>query len=120
MGDFKSLKKQEELLNTYSEERKRNYKDRHYCVRDIDSVMRLSKDPTKPRKKAISKDGTATCLKTLSENGVKQFGVITLTMKDGWFVHEWRGYFHEGGQDKYFTIAKGEKWIDGDVFDDFC
>lgn len=40
MGDFKSLRKQEKLLNTYSEERECNYKDRHYRIRDNGSVMR--------------------------------------------------------------------------------
>ena len=50
--------------------------------------------------KAMSRDGTIICLKTLSESGIKQFGVMTITMKDGWFVHEWRGYFHEDGKDK--------------------
>ena len=70
--------------------------------------------------KAMSKDGTAICLKTLSESGAKQFGVMTITMEDGWFIHEGRSYFHEDGQEKYFTIAKGEEWTAGDVFDDFC
>ena len=70
--------------------------------------------------KAMNRDGTAICLKTLSESGAKQFGVMTITMEDGWFIHEGRSYFHENGQEKYFTIAKGEEWTGGDVFDDFC
>ena len=70
--------------------------------------------------KAMNRDGTAICLKTLSESGAKQFGVMTITMEDGWFIHEGRSYFHEDGQEKYFTIAKGEEWTGGDVFDDFC
>ena len=70
--------------------------------------------------KAMSRDGTTICLKTQSESGAKQFGVMTITMEDGWFIHEGRGYFQEDGQEKYFTIAKGEEWTGGDVFDDFC
>ena len=70
--------------------------------------------------KAMSRDGKTICLKTLSESGAKQFGVMTITMEDGWFVHEGQGYFHEDGQEKYFTIAKGEEWTGGEVFDDFC
>ena len=70
--------------------------------------------------KAMNKDGTAICLKTLSESGAKPYGVMTITMGDGWFIHEGRGYSDENGQEKYFTIAKGEEWTGGDVFDDFC
>ena len=71
--------------------------------------------------KAMNRDGMAICLKTMSgENSVKPYGVMTITMEDGWFIHEGRGYFDEDGQKKYFTIAKGEEWTGGDVFDDFC
>ena len=71
--------------------------------------------------KTMNRDGTAICLKTMSgEDSVKPYGVMTITMEDGWFIHEGRGYFQEDGQEKYFTIAKGEEWTGGDVFDDFC
>ena len=70
--------------------------------------------------KAMNMAGTTICLKTLSESGVKQFGVMTIAMEDGWFIHEGRSYFQEDGQEKYFTIAKGKEWTGGDVFDDFC
>ncbi len=70
--------------------------------------------------KAMNMDKTAICLKTLSESGVKQFGVMTITMEDGWFIHEGRSYFQEDGQEKYFTLAMGKEWTGGDVFDDFC
>ena len=70
--------------------------------------------------KAMNRDGSAICLKTLSESGAKQFGVMTITMEDGWFIHEGRGYSDEEGQAKYFTIATGEEWTGGDVFDDLC
>lgn len=71
--------------------------------------------------KAMSNDGTIICLKTVAgEDSVKPYGVMTITMEDGWFIHEGQGYFHEDGQEKYFTIAKGEEWTGGDVFDDFC
>ena len=71
--------------------------------------------------KAMSRDGTAICLKTVSgEDSVKPYGIMTITMEDGWFIHKGRGYSDEEGQTKYFTIAKGEEWTGGDVFDDFC
>ena len=71
--------------------------------------------------KAMNRDGTAICLKTVSgEDSAKPYGVMTITMENGWFIHEGRGYSDEEGQTKYFTIAKGEEWTGGDVFDDFC
>ena len=71
--------------------------------------------------KAMNRDRTAICLKTESENdSVKPYGVMAITMEDGWFIHEGRGYSDEEGQAKYFTIATGEEWTGGDVFDDLC
>ena len=71
--------------------------------------------------KTMNRDGTAICLKTMSgEDSLKPYGVMTITMEDAWFIHEGRGYFHEDGQEKYFTIAKGEEWTGGEVFDDLC
>lgn len=70
--------------------------------------------------KAMSRDGKAICLKTLSESGPKPYGVMKITLEDCWYVHEGRGYFHEDGQEKYFSLAKGEEWARGDVQDDFC
>ena len=54
------------------------------------------------------------------KDSVKPYNVMTITMEDGWFIHERQGYFHEDGQEKYFTIAMSEEWAVGDVFDDFC
>ena len=42
--------KQEELLDTYTEERECDYKGRHYRVRDNGAVLRYPTDPAKPRK----------------------------------------------------------------------
>lgn len=71
--------------------------------------------------KAMNRDETAICLKTESgKDSVKPYGVMTITMADGWFIHEGRGYSDEEGQTKYFTIAMGEEWTGGDVFDDLC
>lgn len=71
--------------------------------------------------KAMNRDGTAICLKTESgKDSVKPYGVMMITKEDGWFIHEGRGYSDEEGQTKYFTIAMGEEWTGGDVFDDLC
>ena len=43
MDDLERLRKQEKLLDTYTEERECDYRDRHYRVRDNGSVLRLPK-----------------------------------------------------------------------------
>ena len=71
--------------------------------------------------KAMNRDGTAICLKTESgKDSVKPYGVMMITKEDGWFIHEGQNYFQKIGQEKYFTLTKGEEWTGGDVFDDFC
>ena len=36
------------------------------------------------------------------------------------FLYEPRSFFAYDGLEKYMTIAKGEKWTGGEVFDDYC
>ena len=54
------------------------------------------------------------------KDSVKPYNVMSITMEDGWFIHEGQGYFYEDGQEKYVTIARSKEWAVGDVFDDFC
>ena len=85
---------------------------------NTDAVVIALKSRTQETKAAVKDSLEA--VNRLKERGAKQFGVMTITMEDGWFIHEGQGYFHEDGQEKYFTIAKGEEWTGGDVFDDYC
>ena len=45
---------------------------------------------------------------------------MTLDLDKGFFCHEGTTFFHEDGSQKYFTLAIGEEWTGGDVFDDYC
>ncbi|MBQ8751189.1 MAG: HNH endonuclease [Alphaproteobacteria bacterium] len=56
-----------------------------------------------------------------SENQVKNFFVAKITYENKIFVHTAIGsYFGEDGAEKYYTLALGEEWTGGDVFDDYC
>lgn len=45
---------------------------------------------------------------------------MTVSFVDGFFCHEGTTFFEEEGAKKYFTLAIGEEWTGGDVFDDYC
>jgi len=53
-------------------------------------------------------------------DAVKPYSLITVTLEDGFFIHEGRTFFQEDGARKAFTLSMGNEWIGGDVFDDFC
>ena len=52
--------------------------------------------------------------------GVKTIFLATIVLKDNIFYHDMVGYFDPNSLNKYFTIAKGEEWTGGEVFDDYC
>jgi len=71
--------------------------------------------------KAMSKDGKTICLKTMSSiQNPKPYGMTKITKEGEFFIHEGKAYFQKNGQEKYFTLAKGEEWTGGTVFDDYC
>lgn len=52
---------------------------------------------------------------------VKPYALTKISFEDGYFIHENQGtFFHEDGGLKYFTLAMGKEWTEGDVFDDYC
>lgn len=59
-------------------------------------------------------------IRTHTVDGIKPYSLITVTLDKGFFCHEGTTFFHEDGSQKYFTLAIGEEWTGGDVFDDFC
>jgi hypothetical protein len=51
----------------------------------------------------------------------KPWALCKITLQDGFYIHENQGsFFHEDGGKKYFTLAMGQEWTGGDVFDDYC
>lgn len=56
-----------------------------------------------------------------AEYSVKQWSLVEVSYKNGHFYHKSLGmFFDEEGAQKYFTIALGNEWNGGDVFDDLC
>ncbi len=59
--------------------------------------------------------------KSSDETVMKPWSLAEVRFKDGRYYHKSiQTYFKESGAKKYFTLAKGEEWTGGDVFDDFC
>ena len=59
--------------------------------------------------------------KSSDENAIKPWSLSEVTYKDGRYYHKSiQTYFEENGAKKYLTLAKGEEWTGGEVFDDFC
>ena len=57
---------------------------------------------------------------TSSSGGVKSLYLTTVTFDNGQFNYDTRSFFSPDGLEKYMTIARGEEWTGGEVFDDFC
>ena len=56
-----------------------------------------------------------------AENPVKSWYIAKITFENNLFVHTaYTSCFTEEGAEKYYTLALGEEWTDGDVFDDYC
>jgi hypothetical protein len=72
---------------------------------------------------SFNKDKTAIIIKgsDSEEESVKPWKLAEITLENSVYVHKNLGtFFKEDGANKYFTIAIGEEWLNGEVFDDFC
>lgn len=59
--------------------------------------------------------------RSCNEQVIKPWSLIEVRYKNELYYHKSiQTYFYEDGAKKYFTIAKGEEWTGGDVFDDYC
>lgn len=59
--------------------------------------------------------------KSNDNEAVKPWSLAEVRYNDGRYYHKSiQTYFEESGAKKYFTLAKGEEWTGGDVFDDHC
>ncbi len=74
-------------------------------------------------KYGISKDGQTLAVICTNETvkGVPGYVLASVRFENNKFIHMNEGsFFHEDGAEKYFTIALGEEWTGGEVFDDYC
>lgn len=70
---------------------------------------------------ALVEDAVLVIKCKLPELNAKDWGILTIEFKNGYFNHTAYGaYFEERGADKYFTILQGLEWTGGDVMDDYC
>ena len=61
------------------------------------------------------------CVLTHTQSSTKPWALCKITLQDNAFVHEnCRSFFDEDGGWKYYTIAMGQEWRKGKVFDDYC
>ena len=58
--------------------------------------------------------------KSSDAGAIKPWSLAKITYREGKYYHESiQTYFQEEGAKKYFTLAQGKEWTDGEVFDDF-
>lgn len=70
----------------------------------------------------LSKDKNSIVLQCFdSQNSVKGWFIVKITCENGLFVHTSdTSCFTDEGAEKYYTLALGEEWTGGDVYDDYC
>ena len=68
----------------------------------------------------LNKDTKVLTVATSSVGGIKSLYLTSITLDGDSFIYDTRSFFSPDGLEKYMTIAKGEEWTGGDVFDDFC
>ncbi len=68
----------------------------------------------------MSEDNDKIYVATYLTNGIKKYFLTSIVVKNNTFVYETTSYFDKKSLDKYMTIAKGEEWTGGDVYDDYC
>lgn len=68
----------------------------------------------------LNKDTNVLSVATRSTGGIKSLFLTSITLENNGFVYETSSFFSYDGIEKYMTIARGEQWTGGEVFDDFC
>ncbi len=67
----------------------------------------------------LNKETGVLSVATHSPSGIKSLYLTSVRIEDNSFVYDTRSFFSPDGLNKYMTLAKGEEWAGGDVFDDF-
>lgn len=68
----------------------------------------------------FNKDTKVLTVATNTAGGIKSLYLTSIELEGNLFVYDTRSFFSPDGLEKYMTIAKGEEWTGGDVFDDYC
>ena len=84
----------------------KDYKSGRYSYRIIDFYL--------------NKETNVLSVATSSDDGIKYLYLTSITLKDNEFVYDTRSFFAPDGLEKHMTLARGEEWTGGEVFDDYC
>ena len=57
---------------------------------------------------------------THNNSGIKSNYLTVVTRRKDTFIYDTRSFFDPNGIEKYMTIARGQEWTGGEVFDDYC
>lgn len=68
----------------------------------------------------LNKETNILSVASHSEGGVKSLYLTSITFNNNEFKYDTRSFFTPDGLEKYMTLARGEEWTGGDVFDDYC
>lgn len=68
----------------------------------------------------LNKDTGILSVATSTKGGIKSLYLTSVKIENNSFVYDVESFFSPEGLEKYMTLAKGEEWTGGEVFDDFC
>ena len=68
----------------------------------------------------LNKETETLSVATRTTGGIKSLYLTSIRIENNSFVYDTRSFFSPDGLNKYMTLAKGEEWTGGDIFDDYC
>ena len=68
----------------------------------------------------LNKETGVLAVATINDSSMKKYYLTSITLNNNCYSYDVDSYFQEESLNKYMTLAKGEEWTGGDVFDDFC
>lgn len=68
----------------------------------------------------LNKETNILSVATTNHSEVKSLYLTSITLDSDGFYYDTRSFFTQEGLDKYMTLARGEEWTGGEVFDDYC
>ena len=68
----------------------------------------------------LNKETGILSVATSTKGGIKSLYLTSISIENGSYAYSVKSFFSPDGLDKYMTLARGEEWTGGDVFDDYC
>ena len=67
----------------------------------------------------LNKETEVLSVATHNSGGIKSLYLTSITLENGQYDYNVRSFFAPDGLEKYMTLARGEEWTGGEVFDDY-